>query len=255
MEDGSPPRFLGRGEPATPASLRKLGASPVEHDHGNLSNPTGLLLVLRKTGPVALLPLPDRVPFPAHRDPRPRRKRLGAELDGHVGMGDDVVVPVRVGRGTALGGKDGDGVLGDGLVRDRVDPLGARLRAAVMQQEERSTREVAAHPPGVAAELVDDLLIPVGHCSGCRVARSSSIAVSTRRTRPSRSIARGSSWSFATIAFSEGGSSGGEAARTALARQSIAPMTSSEGSGSPSFGRQSAPARASATTAAARSGA
>jgi hypothetical protein len=32
-----------------------------------------------------------------------------------------------------------------------------------MQQEQRSTLEVAAYPSGVGAELVDDLLIPVGH--------------------------------------------------------------------------------------------
>jgi len=60
----------------------------------------------------------------------------------------------------------GDGVIGEALVGDRVDPLSARLRAAMMQQEERSTLEVAAYSPAIGAELVDDLLIPVGHPSG-----------------------------------------------------------------------------------------
>ena len=35
-----------------------------------------------------------------------------------------------------------------------------------MHQEERSTLEVASYVPAIGAELVDDLLIPVGHASG-----------------------------------------------------------------------------------------
>ena len=33
----------------------------------------------------------------------------------------------------------------------------------MMHQEERSTLEVASYLPAIGAELVDDLLIPVGH--------------------------------------------------------------------------------------------
>src|SRR5262249_29624068 len=110
-----------------------------------------------------LLLLPDRLALGAFRDAGVSGVALGADLDRDVGMRDEVVEPVGRRRRAALRREDRDGVVGETLVGERIDALGAGLRTGVMEEQKRAPLEVPADPPVVGAELLDDLLIPVGH--------------------------------------------------------------------------------------------
>src|SRR5882757_5285981 len=66
----------------------------------------GLLLVFAETGLRDHLLGVDLVAFGARQYRRGHRERLGADLDGGLGIGDEVVVPGGVVVGAGLAGKD-----------------------------------------------------------------------------------------------------------------------------------------------------
>src|SRR6058998_203524 len=130
-----------------------------DHDR---DDPARLPFVVGEPRVPALLLLPDPVALVSLRHPCPGPDGLLADLDRHVGIGDQVVVPVGIRRGPALGGEDRVPSV-ELLVRERVHTLGAGLRPAVVQQQEGHGAE-ARHPAAVLAELLDDALVPILHC-------------------------------------------------------------------------------------------
>src|SRR6185312_8325976 len=91
----------------------------VEDDHRDL--PGGLGFVVRETRVLALLPVPDAVPFRAFGHPGDQWYGLGPDLRAHLGVSQQIVVPVRVGGGADLGREDGI-TAGDRLIHHWVDP-------------------------------------------------------------------------------------------------------------------------------------
>src|SRR6478752_2842854 len=89
----------------------------------------------------------------------------GPNLDRDPRMRFEVVVPVRIGFRPALGRGD-DHVVAVGQIGERIDALGARTRAEVVDENHRRTLEVATDLTAVSAELLNDLAIPatrLGH--------------------------------------------------------------------------------------------
>src|SRR5918999_5617444 len=129
-----------------------------EDDDGDLA--AGLLRVLGEAGHELLLAGPDPVTLLALSDPGALLDGVRADLDGHHRVGLEVVEPVGVGVGAALGSEDGD-VVAHWLVRHRVDPLLAGLGAARVEEEHVRAFERSSEFALVGAELVDDLGIPV----------------------------------------------------------------------------------------------
>src|SRR5918999_1834611 len=129
-------------------------SDPFEDDDGDLA--AGLLLVLGEAGHELLLAGPDPVTLLALSDPGALLDGVRADLDGHHRVGLEVVEPVGVGVGAALGSEDGD-VVAHWLVRHRVDPLLAGLGAARVEEEHVRAFERSSDLALVGAELVDDL--------------------------------------------------------------------------------------------------
>jgi hypothetical protein len=88
---------------------------------------------------------------------------LGSAFDAAVTGGGQVVVPVRVGGCSALGGEHIDavrlGVVGE--VHRRGDVLPPACAAAVMHQDHGSALEDPADPALVGSELRDGVRVPV----------------------------------------------------------------------------------------------
>src|SRR5581483_8719137 len=127
-------------------------------DDGDL--PIGLLLVLGEARHELLLPLPDPVPLLALGDASAHIEGVGADLDGDVRVCLDVVEPVGVRRGAALGREDSEAVA-HLLVGQRIDPLLAALRATRMEEQQSPTLERPTDLAGIGPELGDDLGVPV----------------------------------------------------------------------------------------------
>src|SRR5215472_13308833 len=141
---------LARWRSALAARLEKDDRDP----------PVRALLVLSETGVLRLLRIPDRLPLGVLGYPRSQRHGRGADLGPHVRIGDQVVIPVWVGRGPGLRGEHG--IPGVNLpVHHRVHALLASPGAGGVEQQERRALEVAAYLAAVRAELRDDLGIPV----------------------------------------------------------------------------------------------
>src|SRR5215469_599277 len=64
----------------------------IEHQYGNLAR-GGFFLILREMRGPLLLPAPDHVALGRLGRTRPDAKGLGADLDGRVRMGEQVVIP------------------------------------------------------------------------------------------------------------------------------------------------------------------
>src|ERR1700761_8556557 len=129
----------------------------LEDDDRDLA--AGLLLVLGEPGLQFLLPGPDRLPLLRVGHPGGPRDGLGADLEGGLGVGLQVVVPGRVVRGTGLGGEDRVAAV-HRLVGQRGDPLLAGPGPGVVQQDQvvsGKRLDLAA----VGAELVDDAGVPI----------------------------------------------------------------------------------------------
>src|SRR5205807_561646 len=90
------------------------------------------------------------------------REGLGTDLDAGPGGGEEVVVPVRVGRRARLRGEDGE-LVAHRLVDDRVDALLAAAGAGGVEQENRGALEGAADATLVGAKLLDDRAVVVAH--------------------------------------------------------------------------------------------
>src|SRR5262249_23511661 len=88
------------------------------------------------------------------------RHGLRADLDGHVGVRDEVVVPVGVGGRAGLRREDHE-LLSIAEVGERVDALLPGLATGRVEQEYLLTLERSAELPGVGAELLDDHRVPV----------------------------------------------------------------------------------------------
>src|SRR5690606_22252567 len=118
-----------------------------------------------EAGVALLLDLPDGVAGVALEHLGGDRQAVDAgpagDLDGGVGVGHEVVVPVGVVRGAGLGGEHGVAAV-DRLVHHRRESLLARRGARAVQDQHRGALEVAADVAAVGAELVDDLGVPVG---------------------------------------------------------------------------------------------
>jgi hypothetical protein len=91
----------------------------------------------------------------------PEAACLGADLRGDVGVGDQVVIPVGIGRLARFGREDGDAAVAKILVHHRLDSFLAASGANGIEQQERRSGEVAAHLSAVGAELLDGLAVPV----------------------------------------------------------------------------------------------
>src|ERR1700722_18931535 len=160
---------------------RPRGAGPcsgllngIENEHRDLPGRRGYL-VFREIRPFPLLPLPDLLPLARARDARLDRDGLRAHLDGRVRVRHQVVIPVWVGRGAPLRGKNSEAIA-DRLVDKRAYPLRAAFRPRVVQEQHGGARERAAHLARVRAELFDDLRVEIAsgfcHASDSRVFRS-----------------------------------------------------------------------------------
>src|SRR5262249_5768669 len=98
----APPRIPGTTP--SPDRPRPVLASGLEADDRDL--PGGLLLVFGESRVGGLVRLPDLVALRAFGHPGVELHGLGADLRLDAGVGEHVVVPVRVCRGTTLGGED-----------------------------------------------------------------------------------------------------------------------------------------------------
>src|SRR6266480_6203026 len=99
---------LARRSPTDPTDHSVTTSTPYpvlaggfEDDDRDL--PGGLLLVVGESRVGGLVRCPDLVPLRAFGHAGMELHRLGADLGLHVRVGQQVVVPVRVGRSTGLG--------------------------------------------------------------------------------------------------------------------------------------------------------
>src|SRR5579862_962233 len=145
------------------ATERESGAAlrtdSIEDDDRDLAG--RFLFVLGEARRALLLTVPDLVAFAAGRDSGSNRKRLGAKLNRCVRIGEEVVVPVRVGRRAGLRREDGVAVRADLLIGQGIDPFLAALRSLMMKEQEGRVLKGRANLPLVLAKLPDDAIVPV----------------------------------------------------------------------------------------------
>src|SRR6516225_124241 len=110
-----------------------------------------------------LLSAPDHVAFGRLGHARPDAERLGADLDGRVRMGEQVVIPGRVLRRPRLRREDRQ-ALPYPLERERADSLGAGARPGMVQEEDVRAGDRTAHRAAVGPELLDYLAVEVVGC-------------------------------------------------------------------------------------------
>jgi hypothetical protein len=83
----------------------------------------------------------------------------GPDLDGRVGLSEQVVVPGGVGRRAVVRREHCDAGVAEGPVDEWGDALGSGLGAEVVEQEQLLALEGAAEDAVTGAELVDDLAV------------------------------------------------------------------------------------------------
>src|SRR5215472_9649881 len=113
-------------------------------------------------GPL-FLSAPDHVAFGRLGQARPDAAGLGADLDGRVRVGEQVVIPGRVLRRPRLRREDRE-ALPYPLERERADSLGAGARPGMVQKEDVRAGEPTAHRAAVGPELRDYLAVEVTGC-------------------------------------------------------------------------------------------
>src|SRR5260370_24254750 len=103
--------------------------------HDNRDFACGLPLILGEIGhncyPVGV----ELIPFRAFYNGSSGLKGFGSDLNGHIGMGDDIVIPIRIGWRAAFG-RDDDQALTISCVCQRVDTLLAASGPRSCQQEQ-----------------------------------------------------------------------------------------------------------------------
>src|SRR5262249_5038939 len=132
-----------------------------EHNDRDLSVTRGLSLVLGELRECSLVRFPDVCAFTASRNAGTSPVTAVAELDLHVRVGYDVVVPVGVPRVAAVGGEDRDSLVAEALVGKRVDPLLAGLGSPAVEQKEIHPFKCSAHVSLVRPDLLDNRTVPL----------------------------------------------------------------------------------------------
>src|SRR5579884_1126972 len=130
----------------------------LQFNHRNLAR--RLLLVLAELRIHLRPPGVDFVAFLACYGSGGGMKFLVADLDGDFGVGEQVVVPGRVGGRAAFGGEDEQAVA-VAHVHHRVGARLAALRAGGREEQQGSAFPYAADLPSVGPKLFNNLAIPV----------------------------------------------------------------------------------------------
>ena len=121
---------------------------------------TGIMrVVLRwysaKPGIISTILVYKRVRSGSAATARPGLELFGAGFHRDQRIGQEVVVPIRVGRGAAFGGDD-DETIAIADTGDRIDAFLPALCPNGMQEQQRPAGERAADFAGVGPELLDD---------------------------------------------------------------------------------------------------
>jgi hypothetical protein len=111
-------------------------------------------LLLASPYPLALFSLGDA---------RPDGNDLRSDFDGGIGIGQEVVKPVRVCWRASFGGEDRPRAIAETLAGDRVDSLDPTLGTAMMQEQQGMAFKCPPNLSLVSSEFLDDLVVPVGH--------------------------------------------------------------------------------------------
>src|SRR6516164_2910448 len=128
--------------------MEGCGLRPPKFEHGNGADSGSLAFVLGEARVAPRLLGVDAVAFSAGQFADGHLVCLGSAFDTAVTGGGQVVIPVRVGGCSGLGGEDVDDVR-VGVVRevhDRGNVLPPGCAAAVVHQDQRGTLEVPANP-------------------------------------------------------------------------------------------------------------
>src|SRR5258708_27659778 len=138
--------------------------------HDNWDCACGLRLILGEIGhhgyPVGV----ELIPFRAFYNGSSGLKGFGSDLNGDIGMGDDIVIPIRMGWRAGFG-RDDDQALTISCVCQRVDTLLAALRAHCGKQDQRRSCIRSTNLAFVRMKFLYNLAIPsliiVHHSSLC----------------------------------------------------------------------------------------
>src|SRR5882724_13662530 len=138
--------------------------------HDNRDFACGLRLILGEIGHNGYPFGVELIPFSAFYNSSSGLKGFGSDLNGGIGMGDDIVIPIGIGWGAGFG-RDDDQALTISCVCQRVDTLHAALRAHGGKQEQwrsfiRSTNLACIRTKFLYNWAIPSLII-VHHCSLC----------------------------------------------------------------------------------------
>lgn len=140
--------------------------------HNDGYDPVGLSFILSEAAVVALLLGPDAISLSTGGSPSPERTSFGSNLGGDLGMGDKVVVPIRMTWGSTPRREHRHGTT-QILVHQRVDTFNTTARSFRVQEQQRRPFEVAANVAAVRAELINDVPVPrtdaLAHTSSSRL--------------------------------------------------------------------------------------
>jgi hypothetical protein len=99
--------------------------------------------------------------FVAGRGSGPEGTGLGTDFSGYARIGDEVVIPVRVGRVASPGCKHSNSFFAEISIHHRVDPLSPAAGTDGVQQQQRCSCEWAADNAPVVAKLSNDPVVPI----------------------------------------------------------------------------------------------